>query len=156
MRQTTARLLTLALFAAAAALSQDRLPLVPNSRLTPGVAGHDDQATVCATGYARSRRHTSGKVKTAVYRAYGLTAHTCGHCEIDHRIPLELGGADVQKNLWPESYDTEPWNAHAKDRLENYIRRQVCTEHTMTLEQGQEVFMGDWIEACKKFLGQPE
>jgi hypothetical protein len=96
------------------------------------------------------------KVKAAAYREYGLTSRKCGHCEIDHRIPLELGGADVQKNLWPESYDTEPWNAHVKDRLENYVRRQVCRAQTMTLEQGQNVFRGNSIEAYKKLLGEPE
>jgi hypothetical protein len=129
------------------------LPLVPNNRLTPGVASHDDQPTVCQKGYSKTRRHTSGSLKAAVYREYGLTSRRCGHCEVDHRIPLELGGADVQKNLWPESYDTEPWNARAKDRLENYIRRQVCSAHAMTLEQGQNTFRGDWIEAYKKFFG---
>ena len=117
MRQQMKPVLSLLLFLATTTLTQN-LPLVPNNRLTPGVATHDAEATVCAKGYAKSRRHTSGKMKATVYRAYGLTAHTCGHCEVDHRIPLELGGADVPKNLWPESYDTEPWNARVKDRLE--------------------------------------
>ena len=70
--------------------------------------------------------------------------------EIDHHIPLEVGGADVKANLWPQSYDTAPWNAAVKDRIENYIREQVCTAHTITLEQGQKLFKGDWITGLQK------
>jgi len=32
-------------------------------------------------------------------------------------IPLSLGGSNRQKNLWPQSGITEPWNSHVKDRL---------------------------------------
>jgi hypothetical protein len=39
-------------------------------------------------------------------------------CEMDHLIPLSLGGSNRQKNLWPQSEITEPWNAHVKDKLE--------------------------------------
>jgi hypothetical protein len=46
--------------------------------------------------------------------------------ELDHCIPLELGGNPrSEKNLW-----LQPWNgscgAHAKDKLENSLRRDVC------------------------------
>lgn len=38
------------------------------------------------------------------------------HCEIDHLISRELGGADDVKDLWPEAYGTTPWNAYLKDK----------------------------------------
>lgn len=90
----------------------------------------------------------------AVYKAYGLTSVTCGHCEVDHRVPLEIGGADVKENLWPQSYETSPWNAHMKDHLEDYIHEQVCTRHTMTLQAAQQIFLQpDWREQFKTYLG---
>jgi hypothetical protein len=43
------------------------------------------------------------------------------HCEIDHLISRELGGADEVANLWPQSYGGQPWNAVLKDKLENRL-----------------------------------
>ena len=128
-------------------------PLRPNNVLTPGVIGESRVSVVCQTGYSKMIRHTPGSLKAAVYSAYGFSPKTCGHCEIDHRIPLELGGADVKANLWPESYDTEPWNARTKDHLENLIRRKVCREHSLSLAEGQEIFKKDWIEQHNKYIG---
>jgi hypothetical protein len=76
-----------------------------------------EAGTVCIPGYAKSVRHVSGRTKAAVCAEYGIAAHQPGEYEIDHLISLELGGSNDIKNLWPESYRTEPWNAHVKDRL---------------------------------------
>ena len=42
-------------------------------------------------------------------------------------ISLELGGSNSIRNLWPESYRTEPWNARTKDTLENRLHELVCS-----------------------------
>lgn len=106
------------LFTATAALADD--PIRPDPQLTPGAVLAANTATICRPGYAKSVRHTSGKLKAWVYREYGISrAHRAGggHYEIDHLMPISLGGADVVANLWPESWDTQPWNAQVKDRL---------------------------------------
>lgn len=50
--------------------------------------------------------------------------------EVDHIIPLELGGADTEKNLRPQAgnrnlngYDA---SYHVKDQLENELHTRVC------------------------------
>src|SRR6266851_5773151 len=91
------------------------LPIRPDPKLTPGAILTTDAAKVCQPGYSKTVRHTSGKLKALIYREYSLD-RTSGHFEIDHLISLELGGADVAENLWPESQDTTPWNAHVKDK----------------------------------------
>src|SRR6185503_21043942 len=91
---------------------------LPNPDLTPGKVLTTDAATICKPGYAQTVRHTPGSVKAERYRTYGIRKHGPGDYEIDHLISLELGGADVAANLWPQSYHTSPWNAHVKDRLE--------------------------------------
>jgi hypothetical protein len=62
-------------------------------------------------------RNVPAEMKRAVYREYGITSHGPGDYEVDHLIPIELGGSNSIKNLWPESHRTAPWNAQVKDRL---------------------------------------
>jgi hypothetical protein len=92
------------------------LPVRPDPTLTPGAILTTDAVTVCQPGYSKSVRHTSGKLKAHIYLEYGVD-RTASHFEVDHLISLELGGADVAANLWPQSYDTLPWNAHVLQRL---------------------------------------
>ena len=143
------------LFTATAALADD--PIRPDPQLTPGAVLAANTATICRPGYAKSVRHTSGKLKAWVYREYGISrAHRAGggHYEIDHLIPISLGGADVVANLWPESWDTQPWNAQVKDRLENFLHAEVCAGR-MPIEQAQREIAGDWIATYERYLGEP-
>jgi hypothetical protein len=120
--------LALAVLIAAPAAAGE-LPIVPDQTLTPGAVLTIDAATVCQPGYAKSARHTSGKVKQQVYREYGITKEQRAggsRFEVDHLISLQLGGADVAENLWPQSFDTRPWNARTKDALETRLHALVC------------------------------
>ncbi len=134
-----------------AALADD--PIRPDPRLTPGAVLTTDLSAICRPGYTKTVRHTSGKLKAFIYREYRIDRNG-GNYEIDHLIPLEVGGADVRENLWPESWDTEPWNAHVKDRLENYLHEAVCAGR-MPIDQAQRAIAQDWIGAYQKYLGKP-
>jgi hypothetical protein len=127
------------------------LPIRPDPDLTPGAVLTKDVATICRTGYSKTVRHTSGRLKAAIYREYGIDK-TSSHFEIDHLISLELGGADVAANLWPQSYDTARWNAHSKDRLENRLHVLVCAGR-MPIEQAQREIASDWIAAYERYVG---
>src|SRR5713226_1957873 len=111
---------------------------LPDPRLTPGVVASADRAEVCGSvdGLSYSRRHraTTAEMKAEVRRRYGAT-----HCgEIDHRLPLALGGADVVENLWCEAGPEETvWNFRLKDALEVHVWAAVCHDHTMSLGDGQ-------------------
>jgi hypothetical protein len=76
------------------------------------------------------------------------------HYEVDHLIALELDGAGVKENLWPQSFDSEPWNAHVKDQLENFLHAEVCAGH-IPIEQAQKEIVQDWIATYQKYLGEP-
>lgn len=101
-------------------------------------------------GYARSARHTSGKLKAFPYREYGIDRRR-GHYDTDHMIPLSLG-ADAAANLWPESWDTQPWNAARKDELEVYFHAKVGAGR-MPLEQAQREIAEDWIADYRRYIG---
>lgn len=141
------------LLAATLAFAQDVPRVIPDPALTPGVVASTDQALVCATGaqsYSKQHRQTSAAMKAAVRKAYGMPR--CG--EIDHRLPLALGGADDVKNLWCQPGAPEPWGYTVKDRLETHVWEMTCHQHTMTLAQAQAIFLApDWRPAFCKLIG---
>ncbi|HEX4113615.1 MAG TPA: hypothetical protein VH020_13865 [Stellaceae bacterium] len=124
---------------------------LPDPALTPGAVATRDVVRICAPGYARAARHTSEALKVAIYAAYKMAPQT-GHYVIDHLIPLELGGADVAANLWPENEQTHGGNARDKDRLENFLHREVCAGR-ISLRQAQGEIAGNWRAAYRKYLG---
>ena len=124
-------------------------PILPDPQLTPGAVLTTDPSVVCHPGYSATVRHTSGKLKHDVYVAYGMDRRN-GHYEIDHLIPLSIGGADVGANLWPQSYDGAPWNAHVKDRLELRLLRLVC-HGEVPMIKAQHDIARNWIAAYQKY-----
>jgi hypothetical protein len=84
---------------------------------------------------------------------YGLPPGPHPDYEIDHLIPLCLGGSDDFTNLWPQprrSIEAE-WNAEAKDRLESKICYLVCSGEA-DLATAQEDIARDWIAAYHKYV----
>ena len=148
LRAIGAASLALALFAATA-LAGD--PIRPDPRLTPGEVATTDVSMICQPGYSKSIRHTSGQLKAFIYREYHLDRRQ-GHYEIDHLIPLGIGGADVAANLWPQSYGTTPWNAAVKDQLEDHLHREVCAGR-IPIDRAQQEIAQDWIAAYQKYFG---
>ena len=72
--------------------------------------------------------------------------------EIDHLISLELGGSNSIRNLWPQSYITQPLNAHIKDELENKLHALICSGQ-LPVEQAQQEIAQDWVAAYQKYIG---
>ena len=134
---------------AGAVAAPQTAPITPDLTKTPGAILTRSAERICHPGYSKSVRHTSGSLKRWIYAEYGIRKHS-GRYEIDHLIPLSLGGADVAANLWPQSYDTETWNAHVKDRLEWKLLRLVC-RGDLPLEIAQREIAVDWIAAYQKY-----
>jgi len=89
-------------------------PILPDSKMTPGDAFDVTAQDVCVAGYAKKVRHVPAQMKLEVYAEYAITMHGPGDYEVDHLIPLELGGSNSIKNLWPESHRTSPWKCLKK------------------------------------------
>lgn len=115
--------------------------LYPDPTLTPGVAF--DGVTVdeiCVPGYTRSVRDVTSAERARVYAEYSV-ADLPGFAEVDHFIPLELGGSNDIANLWVEPY-ARP-GAHEKDRVENYLHDHVC-DAGLSLGDAQHMIVADW------------
>jgi hypothetical protein len=123
--------------------------LLPDPRLTPGainpaVTQANIDSTICVRGYTRTVRppfEISNQLKHQVMHLYRSTGSIHAY-ELDHLIPLELGGCPTcLANLWPQ-----PWaspGAHEKDDVELYLNIRVC-RHSMTLAEAQRLISTDW------------
>ena len=148
MKKIYALFIGLLLIATLVYAGQDRS--LPDSKLTPGVILNVAKEDVCVPGYSQSVRNVPQSEKRQVYQEYNMQADKSPcPCEVDHLVSLELGGSNDIKNLWPEPY-TGKWNAHTKDRLENWLHKQIC-QGNMTLQEAQEAIRKDWTKAYIKY-----
>jgi hypothetical protein len=121
------------------------------------------QTMICTRGYSKCIRNVSSAVKKAVYKSYGMpqgphtgACDTDQGCEVDHLISIELGGANDRKNLWPQPYEGLKFNAHVKDKLENFLHDQVCNGGKLTLSAAQREISTNWVESFKNRIGEPD
>ncbi|QSR86622.1 HNH endonuclease [Candidatus Methylacidiphilum infernorum] len=127
-------------------------PVLPDPQLTPGDTFDVTKEDICVPGYAKRVRDVPPALKRKVYLRYGILNPEPHHYEIDHLIPLGLGGSNSIKNLWPQSYWTSPWNAYLKDKLEYKLHKLVCLG-IVDLKEAQQAIATNWIEAYKKYMG---
>ena len=134
---------------------------VPDLRCTPG--GFNPSVTVAMlrnpafrTACIRNQQ-TSEAEKHATYRWYGLRDPYRNYgdtqvCELDHLVPLELGGADGLGNIWPECGPSraalENRYFKVKDRVEDYLTYEVKTGK-IPLRVAQRGIAENWTQYLK-------
>lgn len=116
----------------------------PDSGFTPGDVKTTDASLVCISSYGKNARNIPVELQKQVFHEYSLTYPNDDY-EIDHLVPLELGGSNDIKNLWPQSKETAP----RKNEVEAWLRRQVC-EGTFSLEAAQNALKTDWLAQYQK------
>jgi hypothetical protein len=91
--------------------------------------------------------------RKADFARYGIPWVDRRRYEDDHLVPLCLGGADTRTNRWPEPRTGES-NSYAKDRLEGYACRMVCSGQ-INLSTAQSWFLApaDWRDAYRRIFG---
>jgi hypothetical protein len=101
----------------------------------------------------RLREEGAAWLKKQAYAEYGISQYKTGDYEVDHLIPLSLGGSNSIRKLWPQSTKTAPWNSYVKDTLERKLHKLVCAGQ-LDLETAQRKIASNWIEAYQKYLGK--
>ncbi len=124
--------------------------------LNPQVNQRNIQRTICRPGYTAGVRPPvfyTNRIKRRAMAAAGLPWSRAAQFELDHRIPLTLGGAPrAPDNLWLQSWaETVPgWRgavaARRKDALEVRLNRLVCSGR-LSLAAAQACIYRDW-QAC--------
>ena len=104
------------------------------------MAGSTGDPRIASTSFAEVCA-TDGKPGSAYSRAHRVVPRkpVPGH-QVDHIVPLCLGGADVDRNIQIEPIE----EALRKDELERATCIAVCRDRTMSLTDGQAIFLGDW------------
>src|SRR5580704_16079699 len=105
---------------------------LPDPRCTPGsidpiVTQANIKSTICRTGWTEPHlrppeSQTEDFKRYVAFPHYGLTWYRSS--ELDHLVPLELGGSNDATNLWPEL--GKP-SGNPKDSVENALHRAVCS-----------------------------
>lgn len=126
---------------------------LPDPACTPGgtdprVTSANIDRTICVSGYTKTVRpavSVTSAIKRERMAAYGATGSPSDY-ELDHLIPLELGGAPADvANLWPEPLQGGE-GATTKDQVENALHRAVCA-HRLALADAQRAIATNWRTA---------
>jgi len=117
--------------------------------LNPDVDEDTIDKTICVSGYTKSVRpatsYTNG-VKKKLMREAGIDTVRIGDFELDHIVPLTLGGHPRKlSNLMLQPWEGEH-GAKSKDILEVRLQSLVC-HGTLDLTDAQVCIARDW-EAC--------
>jgi hypothetical protein len=131
---------------------------VPDAKCTPG--GVNPSVTVDVLRDPSWRTKTvrncasSEAQKHVAYRWYDIQKPRVNSnenqvCELDHLVPLELGGADGLGNIWPQcGPDDVSLNQRyfkQKDHVENYLAEEVKAGR-MPLGEAQKGIARDWTQ----------
>lgn len=110
--------------------------------------------TICVPGWTASVRPSSSytnAVKLKLLREAGLPAAEAANYELDHLVPLAVGGHPRDpNNLWLQPWNGE-WGAKTKDRLERKLQKLVCSGQLL-LADAQSAVRTDWIRAYKRYV----
>jgi hypothetical protein len=99
---------------------------MPDPKLTPGDTVELSNDDFCGTGRTALVDKISIKVKSQVYDIYSIKADASVAYNVDHLIPVSLGGSNSIKNLWPQPLSGE-WGYAEKNKLEKRLQKMVCS-----------------------------
>lgn len=125
---------------------------LPDRRCSPGARFKNaTKNMICTSGYTAVVRNVPESVKDKVFAEYGVKHHSGKTFEVDHIVPLELGGSNSILNLFPEPAP----GFRKKDRLENRAHNLVC-DGKLALRSTQKAMARNWRTLYPKvFAGSP-
>jgi hypothetical protein len=127
------------------------IQVLPDPVVTPGEALNLSLPEIKKIGSAsRHLLNVSAEVKRAVFGAYGLSVDERNY-QLDHLIPLCLGGVNSARNLWPHSRKGSFWTVEKKVALEKRLYRLVCAGR-LTLVTARQEIVSNWAKAYRKYV----
>jgi hypothetical protein len=130
---------------------QERAAYLPDKTLTPGDSLRVSKDDLCKSEYESPTSKVPTALKREVFDRYGINPNTIGY-NVDHLIPVGLGGSNSIKNLWPQPL-SGAWNYDMKNHLEKRLLKLVCAGK-LELEQARREIATDWTSAYRKYIGE--
>lgn len=100
-------------------------PVVADPMVTPGALCSERDPDFKMLAYPAHvpicRRHVTPSLRKTAFAMYGIPRSRWASYELDHLIPLALGGSNSVKNLLPQPLSM----ATKKDKLETKLYRQL-------------------------------
>ena len=111
--------------------------------INPAVTQETIQQTICVPGWTKTVRPSASytaRIKIKLIRELELDEALLVDFELDHRIPLALGGAPSD----PRNLELQPWDeAGEKDAIEACLARAVCAGK-IGLDEARRRIWSDW------------
>ena len=121
---------------------------MPDPKCTPGAVMTVDLDTICHQP-AGVRWNVAPSLQKKAFSDYGvLGSRGQEELEVDHLIPLELGGENTIENLWPQASKPPP-GFHEKNYVEAFLHDKVCAGE-MRLGDAQRQVAADWLSVWMK------
>lgn len=128
------------------AVSMAQLPMYK----TPGATQKVKIEQICAADFEASAKPVAGWQRAEALVRYGLRPEDFKG-ELDHLVPVALGGSNDPDNLWP-FHGSGEMTLEAKQTLAAKLHEMVCGGK-ISLKDAQDAFKKDWTKAYKQYTG---
>ena len=122
---------------------------LPSSFQTPGNKSKASEAQVCAADFAASVKPIAKWQRDQALERYGKRPEDFTG-ELDHLIPISLGGTNDPDNLWPLPANKDMGPAQ-KQELDLKLHELVCAK-TVKLKDAQDAIKKDWVKAYTQYV----
>jgi hypothetical protein len=122
---------------------------LPSSFQTPGAKGKANEAQVCAADFEASAKPVAKWQRDQALERYGKRPEDFTG-ELDHLIPISLGGSNDPDNLWPLPAN-KTMGPDQKRELDLKLHQMVC-DKTITLKAAQDAVKKDWVKAYNQYV----
>lgn len=127
---------------------------LPDRECTPGAIFPDATVErICVPGYTKTVRNVPLKLRKILFAMYDVPyPQPRGSYELDHHIPLALGGNNDIANLFPQPAEPAP-GFREKDVVEIYLYEEVCAGRA-DLHAAQRQIADDWLAIYNKLTAE--
>lgn len=125
--------------------------IYPNFECSSGANITVSLDVMCKKGYTATVRNVSEKTRKEVLKKYNVSDGYGRTYELDHIVPLCMGGSNDAENLWlePSTKGGFVYGYQKKDGVERLLCNKVCNG-TITLEEAQYQIVYNWTGWVKK------
>jgi len=122
---------------------------LPSSFQTPGNKGKANEAQICAADFEASVKPIAKWQRDQALERYGKRPEDFTG-ELDHLIPIGLGGSNDPDNIWPLPANKD-MGPERKEALDLKLHQMVC-DKTLTLKAAQDAIKKDWVKAYNEYV----